>query len=229
MATRQPLGFNFSEALTHYSRTGNFRPMEERVSSKRSILLLVIVLLGSMAVFAQETKSDLSLNVTGDFSKHSSGNGIDLTPTQAAGFLSTYRYSFRPHQALELNYGYTRNSQNYSDGTSASVQSNVHEWTAAYVLKASSGKFQPFALAGTGVLIFGPTSNVDTSALEVSRQARAVFLYGVGADYNVTSHVALRAQYRGLLYKAPDFGLSDLTTNAKGHLAQPSLGLVFRF
>jgi hypothetical protein len=41
--------------------------------------------------------------------------------------------------------------------------------------------------------------------------------------------VALRLQYRGLIYKAPDFNVQNLFTGAKGHMAEPSVGIVVKF
>jgi hypothetical protein len=39
----------------------------------------------------------------------------------------------------------------------------------------------------------------------------------------------LRAEYRGFVYKNPDFGLASLKTDSWTHTAQPSAGIVFRF
>jgi len=39
-------------------------------------------------------------------------------------------------------------------------------------------------------------------------QTVGVFSYGGGVDFPVVKHVSLRAEYRGLVYNAPDFGLS---------------------
>ena len=61
-------------------------------------------------------------------------------------------------------------------------------------------------------------------------EAKGAFVYGAGADYAFThKHLALRAEYRGYVYKAPDFNLVSLNTNAWTHTAQPSAGIVFRF
>jgi opacity protein-like surface antigen len=194
----------------------------------RSCLFLLPVLISSLTTFAQDSKSDFSLNLTGTYTKNSGDSFVSQGATKSAGFLASYRFSFTPHQAVEANYGYSKNSQNYFNGDFISVQAGVHELTGAYVLKASNSRFSPFALAGTGALIFSPTSNVDPF-LGASTQARAVFLYGAGADYNLSSHFGIRAQYRGLVYKAPDFGISGLQTDAVTHMAEPSIGLVFRF
>lgn len=61
------------------------------------------------------------------------------------------------------------------------------------------------------------------------RQATGVFAYGAGADFPVVRHVWLRAEYRGLVYSTPDFGLRNISTNAITHIAEPSAGIVFRF
>jgi len=44
-----------------------------------------------------------------------------------------------------------------------------------------------------------------------------------------TRHISLRAEYRGYVYKAPDFNLAGLNTDSWTHIAQPSAGIVFRF
>jgi opacity protein-like surface antigen len=56
-----------------------------------------------------------------------------------------------------------------------------------------------------------------------------VFSYGGGADFPIVKHILLRAEYRGLVYSTPDFGLTQLNTNTTTHTAQPSAGIVFRF
>lgn len=63
----------------------------------------------------------------------------------------------------------------------------------------------------------------------VGRQARGMFLYGVGADIPAFSHVYFRTEFRGLGYKAPDFGLNALRTNAFSFSYEPSVGVVYRF
>ena len=84
-------------------------------------------------------------------------------------------------------------------------------------------------LAEGGALVFDPTNNLFGSFPGAQRQATGVFAYGGGADVPLVKHVALRAEYRGLVYSAPDFGLATLNTNTVTHTAQPSAGIVFRF
>ena len=61
------------------------------------------------------------------------------------------------------------------------------------------------------------------------RQTRGTFVYGGGANFDITSNFGLRAEYRGLVYKVPDFNVSALNLDKFTHLAQPSFGFYFRF
>lgn len=179
------------------------------------------------AAFAQESRSSASVNMTGVFNMSSSTVALDQTPTNSAGILGSYRFDLNKHSGIEFNYGYSRNTQYFASGT-AQVQSAMHETTAAYVFKMPHKKITPFLTAGTGALIFNPTSSA-TNLTGTDTQVRAAFLYGGGIDYNLAKNISLRAQYRGLIYKAPDFGISALGTGAVTHTAEPSIGLVFRF
>ena len=71
--------------------------------------------------------------------------------------------------------------------------------------------------------------NGNSSQFGAYRQTSLAFLYGGGADYRLWRRLWVRAQYRGLIFRAPDFGVSDLFISAKGHMAEPSLGLVVKF
>jgi outer membrane immunogenic protein len=89
-------------------------------------------------------------------------------------------------------------------------------------------KFSPYVLGGGGSLIFHPTEN-GSSVLGADTQAKGAFLYGVGTNYVLSRHFSVRAEYRGYVYKSPDFGVSALTTASWTHNAQPSAGIVYRF
>ena len=54
-------------------------------------------------------------------------------------------------------------------------------------------------------------------------------VYGAGVNYSLRRGIALRAEYRGLVYGAPDFGFGLLSTGSVTHTAVPSVGLMFRF
>jgi len=85
--------------------------------------------------------------------------------------------------------------------------------------------FTPFVLAGAGGLIFDPKDFVGASS-----QARAAFVYGGGADFKLTRSVFLRAEYRGLVYDSPTYGLPGLAgADRVTHRAEPSIGFGFKF
>jgi opacity protein-like surface antigen len=77
--------------------------------------------------------------------------------------------------------------------------------------------------------VFDPTGNAGGSFAGATLETKAAFVYGVGAQYAFTRHFSLRAEYRGLLYKAPSFNLGGLNTDSWTQIAQPSAGIVFRF
>ena len=87
----------------------------------------------------------------------------------------------------------------------------------------------PYALAGVGALTFDPTRNLGGIVTGADGQTKAAFVYGGGADINLTRRFAVRFEYRGLVYKRPDFGLASLESDATTHTAQPSAGFVIRF
>ena len=90
-------------------------------------------------------------------------------------------------------------------------------------------RISPYVLAEGGALVFDPTGNAFGTIPAAQRQATGVFVYGAGADFPIVKYISLRAEYRGFVYSAPDFGLASLNTNTVTHTAQPSAGIVFRF
>ena len=81
----------------------------------------------------------------------------------------------------------------------------------------------PFVLAGGGATFFDPRRG------SVSEQSRGAFVYGAGVDVPVSKHFLVRAQYRGFVYKVPDFEQASLKIDKYTHAAVPSVGLVFTF
>ena len=196
---------------------------------------LAVVAVGALAVIsmtavAQENRSEISVQGTGFFTNDTRGNGVADHASETGGFLIGYRYNFNRWLAAEANYGYDSNTQVYFGSTPARVQSDIHQITGAAVVKLPGfARIQPYALAGGGAFVFNPTGNAGGSFAGASEQTRGTFLYGVGADYVLAKHWSIRAEYRGLVYKAPSFNLAGLDTDSWTHTAQPSAGIVFRF
>jgi opacity protein-like surface antigen len=77
--------------------------------------------------------------------------------------------------------------------------------------------------------VFHPTGNAGGFLPGTDTQAKGTFVYGAGANYILTKHLSLRAEYRGYVYKDADFGVKALNTDTWTHTAQPSAGIAFRF
>jgi hypothetical protein len=180
---------------------------------------------------------DVSVSGAAVFSRttNAASSSISDTPTKSGDVFGTVRYHFKPHQAAEINLGHTSNSQIFTvPPDTYRVTTGIFEYTAAYVFTPFNGKkWEPFLMAGGGGLKFGAGNTyIDTNpvALGARSSNSLAFLYGAGTDYRVFTHLALRLQYRGLIFKNPDFGLpSRFYTGAKGHMAEPAIGIVLKF
>jgi outer membrane immunogenic protein len=196
----------------------------------RTIRFAAIFLGGSLAMlpaFAQETgRSEISVQAFGSFVKTTTDNGVQQTATNSGGVLANYRFFFTRDNGVEVNYGYSLNTQTYGLPSGLfGVEAHQHEVTAAYVYRHPLRRLTPFVEAGVGGLVFDPKD-----APAASTQARAAFVYGGGADFNLTKRVFLRAEYRGLVYDSPTFGLSETSeTDRVTHRAEPSVGFGYRF
>ncbi len=201
---------------------------------KRAGMAVAALLLFTAAGLAQEDGHfDVSVSGAGVFPSQSTGHGIVLNPTNSAGPLLAFRFRFNAKHSIAANYGHTDDSQIYTLAANIyRIQAKVTEFSAAYVFNPIQiGKFEPFVMAGVGTLHFTPGNtyiNTYQVPVAVSTQSELMALYGGGVDYHVLSHIAVRLQYRGLVYKAPDFK-GQFFTGAYAQMAEPSVGVVFRF
>jgi len=202
---------------------------------KNVLVLSAAVFLFSCLTCAQENRFDVSLGATAVFSKKSTGNGTELVPTNSGAFLATARMRFTNRSSVALNFARTKNSQIF-DTTSFTyrVPVTISEFSGAYVFSfMQNERLEPFVFGGAaGLSFYANSSYADNSSqllLGVTRQTQPALLYGAGADYRVWRRVAVRLQYRGLFYKAPDFKGPNFFTGAKGHLAEPGVGVVLKF
>jgi hypothetical protein len=209
----------------------------------------VLFLCTAVAV-GQDGHFDASLNFGGIFQNQATGNGITQSATNGANVFGTFRVKFKEQHSFVLTYGRSRDSQIFQSSYDYHVVTHIGEYSGAYMFSPlKKGGFEPFALAGLGLLRFSPQStwvilpevngvpnNVQTDLFAV-KQSQPAFLYGLGVDYKLpyARWFALRLQYRGFLYSNPDFKVTNTSsaisffTRTKGHLAEPSLGLVYRF
>src|ERR1700749_3070108 len=154
--------------------------MESKYSIKPTAMIVGILALLSVTAVAQENRSEISVQGTGFFTKDTGGNGIQQHATDTGGFLLGYRYNLNRWLAAEANYGYDRNTQFYFGGTSARVQSDIHQFTGEAVVKLPTfARLQPYALAGAGALVFDPTGNAGGNFAGATLEAKGAFVYGV--------------------------------------------------
>jgi hypothetical protein len=203
-------------------------------SVRRSLSFLLFAFLSTSSTWhpaiAQSLKNlDGAVSIFGQSTGTTNGNGVRDKPTESMGAIATVRQSFHPWLGYEVNYSYTRFTEKYST-IPFGVQNNLHEVSVAYLLQGPTLPFlglQPFGAVGTGALIFLPTT---VGGQKYSQQNRVPLLYEVGVNHPIlTSHLGLRFQYRGLLYKTPDFNAALLTTNARRQTSELSLGAYFKF
>jgi opacity protein-like surface antigen len=205
--------------------------------SKSVLSAVAFIFLFIAAGFAQDFKSEFSVQGTANLPKNSTNIDIPHDATKSGGFLIGYRYHLNPWFAIQGDYGYTRDTQKYFDPFfgEADIQTNIHQLTGEAVISApSSSRVRPYGLAGIGGLFFRPTDSLNNNFIGVGQgsgnnQTKTAFVYGGGVDFDITKYMAFRAEYRGLVYKIPDFQLPGLASDNFTHLAQPSVGLVWRF
>jgi len=197
----------------------------------KKFVITSFVSIASMALpaFSQsETpgKNEVSVQAFGSFVNSTTNNGVENKATNSGGVLGSYRYFFNDHSGVEANYGYSLNTQSYGSTSGLlGVKSYSHEVSAAYVFRMPMRKFTPFVLAGAGGLIFDPKDFTGASS-----QTRAAFVYGGGADFDLTHHVFVRAEYRGFVYNSPTYDLAGLSgVDRTTHRAEPSMGFGYRW
>lgn len=206
----------------------------------------------SSILAAQDRRFDVSANLDAIFTNQTSGNGIVQSATIGSGGFATIRARFNAKHSFVFNYGRDKNSQIYRFIDDFHVLANISEFSGAYMFTpAKKGRFEPFFLAGVGALRFSPRTtwvflpplpgNIPDRIqinLHAAKETQLSFLYGLGVDYRLPhfSRFALRLQYRGFLYKSPDFKIDATSgsavsffTGTTSHMAEPSAGLVFKF
>ncbi|MGH9477320.1 MAG: outer membrane beta-barrel protein [Terriglobales bacterium] len=201
---------------------------------KTAMLAFAITAGLSVAASAQGLQhSDLSVQVTGVFTRTGSNTSLSRLANNSAGLLVGYRLHLTKWQALEVEYGYTRNGQSYlvpatapgAQATNYAINANMQEAIANEVFTTPriGGFLQPFLLGGGGVVIFQPRNNF--TGLLLQTQTKGAINYGFGVDFHIGT-IGARAEYQGLIFKIPDFKNPAFSINKWTHVAQPSVGLV---
>jgi hypothetical protein len=222
-----------------------------RASCVRNVLFCLLLTAAGTTVKAQTSQnpgldrllSRLELGVTGSAILNKDSNGtatvngvaetpVNLHPGNTVGPLVTIRYTKSPFIGLEFNYGYARYTDTFTPfgaQSTGGVQQNAAEYTFGYVIHSPKDFYgaTPFFSVGAGTTDFRPTPGGGEGLLP---QARATYYYSFGAEKLVLSpHFGVRAQFRELFFKAPDFETNYLTIQQRTTTLQPGFGIFLRF
>jgi len=170
-------------------------------------------------------------NISTNFPTPFTGMSLTDQSTRSGGFQGSYSYRFNKWTGADVGYGQFRFTQSYSsDSVTSSVESDLRQGTTDFVFHVPEllSRIHPYAVIGVGALRFMPTGNANNLDGAAS-ETRSAFIYGGGADIDISNSVGIRADYRGFKYKAPDFALPELTTNVQTRISEPSIGVYFRF
>ncbi len=202
--------------------------------------------------------TDVSLGLMGQmtfsrnpitFTTYPLGTGFSQqsqSQSPSAGALFTFHGAMRPYLGYNVNFSYTRFTQTDSLGGgftpapgttpppgsgsfyAGALDTHMYELTLAYAFYGPrSNRFRTFGQIGGGGLFFEPIN-----ASFAHQETRPAMVFGVGAEYDISRHFSVRAEYRGLFYKMPDFGIDSggfpqqrlfTVTNV------PAISLVYRF
>ena len=188
----------------------------------------------AVAARAQESRQDASVSAFEVVAPQVNGNAVQpMRTTLVTGVLGSYRYLLTPRSGLELNYGWAQNSDVYQAFSANCLNCRVHarqqELSGAYVYSRNYKRFNPFAEAGPGAMIFTPILDSGTTNIDTHQQTRVGGLFGAGVAYEISPSFDIRAEYRGFVVKVPDFGVSALTSNRYYVISTPSIGLAYHF
>jgi len=201
---------------------------------KKSVLLFLLLPFLAVTSFAQESRQDVSLSVAGIFPPFIVGNAVQQRATYGLGGLLSYRYMITPRSALELNYQYAQNSQKYyTSFLSIRVHDRMQEVSAAYVLNFNHKRFNPFLEAGPAIYFFQPLDDASTTTTDAHQSLSLGGVYGGGLAYEISPSFDIRLEYRGLVMKTPNFGLTgtarDFTVGRYYNVSAPAVGIAYHF
>lgn len=208
--------------------------------------------------FKFDPKIDVSAGFMGEMtlSRNEVGNLVLLpTPPGASqyflksqssspsvGGLSTLHVGLKPYLGFNVNFSYSQFKQDFSSyggtiyhgtatgyGDVGSLNTRMYEFTASYVFEGPRIKrFRTFGQFGGGGLLFQPIS-----AYFAKEETRPAMVFGAGTEFPISPHFSIRAEYRGLLYKGPNY-----QTAASGSYPQqrlltmtslPAISFVYNF
>ncbi len=157
-------------------------------------------------------------------------SGQSQSTTSKPGVLASFGFHPVAWAGIEINYQFSQFDEKYSFNYSSApttaqtlrVPVAFHETTAAYSFHPKHIKFQPYVNVGGGYIDFLPYL--------ANEQWRGTGLVETGFDIPTKyPHIAIRVQGRALIYRAPNFYNSSISTRSWRVTEEPTAGLVYRF
>jgi outer membrane immunogenic protein len=77
--------------------------------------------------------------------------------------------------------------------------------------------------------LVAPLDDATTKTLDAKGQTILGAMYGGGVAYELSPSFDIRAEYRGLLMKTPNFGLGPQKTGRFYNVYNPVIGIAYHF
>ena len=169
------------------------------------------------------------------FVSNTSGMGFQQTPSDGMGGMFEARHLVSPLVGYELAIGFNGGGQAYApiagacgltcQNPAVTITGKQVSISLDYVPSYRAGNFRAFAVGGLGILLSVP----DATPLGNNTSIRGAYVYGGGAEYNLTEHMGIRGQVRGTMYKAPNISAIYPANGQYTQIITPMGGVYFRF
>ncbi|MGH9474908.1 MAG: outer membrane beta-barrel protein [Terriglobales bacterium] len=153
-----------------------------------------------------------------------SNGGVPLSTTNVAGWQLGLRVHGNDYNAFEFRFSFAQPTQTY--GSNLSVRFSEETYSLDYVRTIPlEGSIRPFFLGGVSIIHYIPVGANNT--VGSGPQVRPGIDYGAGLDWKLTPQLSLRIEYRGIIYRLPDFDLIGISQ--WNHMPVPDVGLEWHF
>lgn len=204
-----------------FSQNAAFPPATERASSDAALSS------APQAAMARSTvETTVSVGAAGQLTASRITDNSSSLFTQSlspsAGLLVTLRQSLTPWLGYSVDLGYTRATYRYTASAPAGstemtietrIPNNVYETSVSYIAqKHLTPALTVFGETGAGAVAFAAryhdvrSTPANFSLNYRNNNFRPEGIAGFGVDYRLGHGLGLRAEYRGLVFKYPDYG-----------------------
>jgi len=139
------------------------------------------------------------------FVSSTTGMGLTQTPSDGMGGLFEARYLKSPLVGFELGISFADGGQAYTPVKGAcgltcqnppvTITGKQMETSIDWVPSIKIGNLRPFLVGGLGIFVSIP----DNTPLGNNTSIRGAYVYGGGMDFDLTSHLGIRGQFRGTM------------------------------